>query len=161
MVQAAPACLDTDMDVWPLDLGVPNLLAMPCCQPARSPRCRSTLRAQYQVLRTRTTCTGYYCSIIECCTWPVLSPGFLGFFSTLFLFASLLARTRTRRETWSCTHMEVPGCLLEPPPASAPLGRAGRRYSSVVVAGTDPGPRVSSLQLLSRLGCPLQLCSAP
>lgn len=33
----------------------------------------------------------------------------------------------------------------------APLGRAGRRYSSVVVAGTDPGPRVSSL-LLSRLG---------
>lgn len=32
------------------------------------------------VLRTRTTCTGYYCSIIECCTWPVLSPGFLGFF---------------------------------------------------------------------------------
>lgn len=109
------------------------------------------------VLRTRTTCTGYYCSIIECCTWPVLSPGFLGFFSTLFLFASLLARTRTRRETWSCTHMEVPGCLLKPPP----LGRAGRRYSSVVVAGTDPGPRVSSLQLLSRLGCPLQLGSAP
>jgi hypothetical protein len=88
------------------------------------------------------------------------------FFSTLFLFASLLARTRTRRETWSCTHMEVPGCLLKPPP----LGRAGRRYSSVVVAGTDPGPRVSSL-LLSRLGSEvlmsetkagqLQLGSAP
>lgn len=154
MVQAAPACLDTDMDVWPLDLGVPNLLAMPCCQPARSPRCRSTLRAQYQVLRTRTTCTGYYCSIIECCTWPVLSPGFLGFFSTLFLFASLLARTED--ETGNLV-LHAYGS----PRLFAPLGRAGRRYSSVVVAGTDPGPRVSSLQLLSRLGCPLQLCSAP
>jgi hypothetical protein len=82
-----------------------------------------------------------------------------GFFSTLFLFASLL-----EDEDEDEDEDETGNLVLHAygsPRLFAPLGRAGRRYSSVVVAGTDPGPRVSSLQLLSRLGCPLQLGSAP